>query len=136
MKRARTVLNVGSALLVTGILHMLAWMRWPTALVADADAAAGVGPVTALVPLDWGAAYSLLAAAWYVPTATRLTRRARELLAEAPERTGEKTIDQRLAEHGLATTPLRQLPQVAVILGPLLAGPVGAALAQLGSALG
>ncbi len=124
----KEVLNAGSALLVAGILHMDAWLRWPASLVGDKNLQDGVLGVSLAIALFWGTTFTLMLVATYGPAASYLGMRARELLRE--EALAEKIADpdQWLKEHGLFFTLGEQLPQIGVILAPLLAGPLGSLL--------
>lgn len=129
MRRMKELLNLGSALLVLGIVHMNAWLRWPAALVADPGIASDINGLSLSVSLFWGAAFTLMIIAFYLPAALLLRQRASALLAETGSPDSVMTW---LKDHGLSLSPAEQMPQLAAMLAPLLAGPVGSALGNLG----
>lgn len=128
MERLKSLLNGGSALLVVGVLHMHVWLRWPAALVQDPKVAAEILGFSSAVSIFWGVAFSLLIMAFYLPVAALITDRASTILAQSPEEAGGKDVKEWLQEQGLSMTPTRQLPQIAAMLAPLLAGPFGRVL--------
>ena len=128
MERLKSLLNGGSALLVVGVLHMHVWLRWPAALVHDPRVGAEILGFSSAVSIFWGVAFSLLIMAFYLPVAALITDRASAILAQSPEEAGGKDAKEWLQEQGLSMTPTRQLPQIAAMLAPLLAGPLGRVL--------
>lgn len=129
MRDLKEVLYAGSAILVTGILHMGNWLRWPSALAGDQAVQDAVRGVALSVSLFWGATFTLVLFASYAPAAAVLAARARARLKD--EALG-KTIsrrEQRLKEHGFFVGISDELPQIAVMAAPLVAGPLGALLA-------
>jgi hypothetical protein len=135
-RRLQDLMSAGSALLVTGIIHMYLWLRWPAALVAEPALSAELGGLALSVATYWGCTLSLLIGCFYLPACVVLSRRARAAIAEVPEAELQRDPEAWLKEHGLLLRPSAQLPQLAVILAPLLAGPAGGALTGLASPLG
>ncbi|HVF10692.1 MAG TPA: hypothetical protein VNA16_07810, partial [Abditibacteriaceae bacterium] len=140
MRRLKEVLNAGSALLVAGILHMGAWLRWPAALVNDKAVQEEILNLALSISVFWGATFTLVIIAIYSPAASRLSAQALRAIKndkeEGKDKEGEaKDPYKRLNEHGLAISPAQQLPQIAAILAPLLAGPVGSLLSSLATSL-
>jgi len=132
MARLRTVLAGGSALLVTGVLHQVAWHRWPLTLLEDRGELPGL---VAALGLYWGVTYSLVIVAFYAPPAWVLHRHAARLLARKPELAAPLTPAHWLEEHGLSHGALHRLPQIAAVVAPALAGPLGAVATGLGEAV-
>lgn len=128
MRNLTEVLNAGSALLVSGILHMDAWLRWPASLVLDTRAQDAVQGAALSITLFWGATFTLVLIATYGPAASYLGMQARELLQQNVYRSTYPDPDQWLKERGLSFTLGEQLPQFGVMLAPLLAGPIGSLL--------
>lgn len=135
MRGLKMLLNLGSALLVVGVLHMTAWLRWPAVLVAEPAVAAEIEGLALAITLFWGAAFTLLIVAFYVPASFILGRRAEAAIAAAPEKAGGLEVEEWLKRHGLSIAPTQQLPQMAVMLAPLLAGPLGSALGAFSNPL-
>lgn len=65
---ARYYLYLSSALLSFGIIGMMAWMRLPVAVIADADAQALYSDHIQAVVLYWGVAYSVVILSYNLPT--------------------------------------------------------------------
>jgi hypothetical protein len=129
MRSLKEVLYAGSAILVTGILHMGNWLRWPAALVGDEAVQGAIQGVALSVSLYWGATFTLVLFATYAPAAGVLASRARARLCEETYRTTVPRPEQWLKEHGFFVGISDELPQIAVMFAPLLAGPLGALLA-------
>ena len=128
MRHLREVLNAGSALLVTGILHMDAWLRWPASLVSDRDVQEPILGVALAITLFWGATFTLMLIATYAPATTYLGVQARKLLEDDVVFRTTHNPEQWLKDNGLFITLGEQLPQIGVMLAPLLAGPLGSLL--------
>jgi len=124
-RQVRQVVAIGAAILVAGILHMGAWTQLAGATLAvDADHALDL--VAVAVTLFWGAATTLMIASFYLPMGLRLSELARGVMdaqgiAEAERRDW-------LTARGLSFEPSQQLPQIAAVAAPLLAGPVSGAI--------
>lgn len=128
MKRLKEVLTAASAILVSGILHMGAWLRWPAALVTDKTGQEAVLGTALAITLFWGVTFTLMLVATYLPAALFLARRAEALLLD---RTSHATVpepEQWLKDHGLFLSLQDHLPQFGLILAPLLASPLSSLL--------
>ena len=128
MRHLRTLLNLGSAVLVLGILHLIVWIRWPAALVTDPAVAREILGLSTAVGIYWGAAFTLLIVAFYVPASFVISRRAEAAIALDPKHASGLDPHSWMKSVGLSVTPTQQLPQIAAMLAPLLAGPVGTLL--------
>ncbi len=136
MRRLKRLLNLGSAVLVIGILHMIVWIRWPAALVSDHAVAQEILGLSTALGVYWGATYTLLIVAFYVPASFVISRRAERAIARCPEQAGGLDARAWMKSVGLSVTPTQQLPQIAAMMAPLLAGPVGGLLNNLVDPLG
>lgn len=130
LRASRILLNVGSALLITGVSQTAALHRWPmhdaqgaSRVVASAGTAQGLAEfqklvqTTALaVSTTVGTACSLILVATYMPLGVLLRQRAYEVI-QPWERT-----EAWLAMHGMSLQPTQQLGKVLLMLAPLLAG--------------
>ncbi len=128
MRHLNGVLNMGSALLVGGILHMSAWLRWPTSLLNDPTEHAALSETVLSITLFWGTTFTLMLIATYGPAASYLSTQARHLAERAQQAGTIKDADRWLHDNHLSVTLGEQLPQISAILGPVLAGPVGSFL--------
>ncbi|MBD0305186.1 MAG: hypothetical protein ICV76_01355 [Nitrospiraceae bacterium] len=54
MRTLKEVLNAGSAILVSGVLHMGVWLRWPAAFVDEKGVQEAVSGVSLAITLFWG----------------------------------------------------------------------------------
>jgi hypothetical protein len=128
MKRLKEVLTAASAILVSGILHMGAWLRWPAALVADRAGQEAVLGTALAITLFWGVTFTLMLVATYLPAALLLARRAEVLLLERSPAANEPEPDKWLKDHGLFLSLQDHFPQFGLILAPLLASPLSSLL--------
>lgn len=120
-RRLRETMNASAALLVTGILHMNTWLRWPAVFASDATARDGIEQFALAVSVFWGLTFSLMIMAAFLPATLLLRDRALRLQGEAPDAGADP--EEWLAGHGFKLSMGEQLRQVAVILAPLFAGP-------------
>ena len=128
MRQLKGVLNAGSALLVSGILHMNAWLRWPGGLLMDQTTQTHLSEAVLAITMFWGATFTLMLITTYGPAASYLSTQARALVEQA-NRAGTIQDPQKwLQDHHFSITLGEQLPQISVILGPVLAGPIGSFL--------
>lgn len=128
MKRLKEVLTAASAILVSGILHMGAWLRWPAALVGDKAAQDAVLGAALAITLFWGVTFTLMLVATYLPAALVLARQAEALLLGRPSEAAEPEPEQWLKDHGLFLSLQDHFPQFSLILAPLLASPLSSLL--------
>ena len=70
--------------------------------------------------------------ATYAPAASALSRRANHLLAEAQQAETISDPKRWLKEHNLSITLGEQLPQIGIMLAPVLAGPLGSLIMSTG----
>jgi hypothetical protein len=135
MRKFKIIISSGSILMVAGILHMITWLRWPAALVADEWISLNVVSFSESLGLYWGATFSLMIAVFYLPAAVNIQQRCELIIAEQPELLCGMEPQDWLKKHGLLVSPLQQIPQIAVILAPLLAGPIGSVMTDLSGSL-
>ena len=133
MRNLREIISLGSALMVGGVVHMGAWTRWPAAIVDDPDLIVEIQNASLAVCVYWGATFSLMIATFYLPVAFGISRTAEELLLD-PDMPEAERKDW-LKNHGLSVMPTQQVPQLTMILAPVVAGPVGAFLSDVGGSL-
>jgi hypothetical protein len=136
VKSLKALVVIGSIYMVTGVLHLGVWLRWPATLVDSAALATQIHDHAMAMSLYWGGAFSVLIAAFYVPAMVALNKRAGLVIAATMEdSTGGLTPKKFLEDHGLSLNVSKQLPQIIAVLAPLLAGPIGAAVVDLAKAL-
>ena len=135
MRKLSMFVGIVSILLVTGILHMIAWLRWLTALVANEGLAKHVMDYSEAVSLYWGATFSLIIATFYIPAAWSIRNRAEAIIAEYPEQTQGMDTQEWLKKYNMSLSPLQQVPQLVAMLAPLLVGPIGATLTKFSGPL-
>jgi hypothetical protein len=133
MGRLKMIISSASMLIVAGVLHMIAWLRWPSVLIYDDQISRNVANFSDALGLYWGATFSLLLAVLYVPAALNIQQHARLIISENPDLIAGMDAHDWLKKHGLSVAPMQQIPQIAVMLAPLLAGPVGSTLTNLSS---
>lgn len=131
MRHLKGVLNAGSAMLVGGILHMSTWLRWPVGLLPDPTEQAALSGAVLSITMFWGATFTLMLITTYGPASSYLSAQARHA-AEQAHRAGTIQDPQRwLHDNNFSQSLGEQLPQIAVILGPVLAGPVSSFLMSM-----
>jgi hypothetical protein len=136
-RQLKTVVNLGSALIVAGILHMQAWLRWPIVYVDDAKLANAMNDWSLALTTFIGCVYSLMIACVYICCARVLAKRAEvNFLRQLPADALDSSVDDWLEKHGFSSELAQQVPQILAIIAPLLAGPMGAALTELGNSAG
>ncbi|MCS6898089.1 MAG: hypothetical protein NZM29_08965, partial [Nitrospira sp.] len=128
MKRLNEVLGAASAILVAGILHMGAWLRWPAALIADKSAHEAVLGASMAITLFWGVTFTLMLISTYLPAAFILAKRAQALLQADPDTQSPSSQEAWLKQHGLFLSLHDHVPQVGLMLAPLLASPLSSFL--------
>jgi hypothetical protein len=130
MNYLRTVLYVGTLILVVGVLLMRSIFQWALAFISQTEAGAEkiVESFTSSIVSAEAGFYTLILAGVYLPAAAVLQWRARSL-KELPEQSSEK--DKVLHEYGLTFSLTESLPRIIAILAPFLVGPVGDLLKHL-----
>ena len=132
----KTLVVLGSVYMVAGVLHLGVWLSWPATFVGDAELAGQIRSYARSMSIYWGGAFTVLIAAFYVPALVVLRRRAEAAIARLPDSTGGLTPEKFLADHGLSLAVSQQLPQIVAVLAPLLAGPLGSAVADFSKIAG
>ncbi|MGH7257247.1 MAG: hypothetical protein ACREIM_02645 [Nitrospiraceae bacterium] len=128
MRQLNEVLYGGSAILVSGILHMGAWLRWPASLVPDKGSQEAVLGAALSITIFWGTTFTLMLIVTYLPAAIHLAKRAHDLLASDAYAKRFPDPDAWLKEHGLRLSLEEHILQFGVLLAPVLAGPLGSFL--------
>ena len=128
LRRLKEVLTAASAILVGGILHMGAWLRWPAALIADKDAHEALLGTALAITLFWGVTFTLMLVSTYLPAALLLANRAQAQLQESPSNQSVPEREQWLKDHGLFLSLQDHFPQFGLMLAPLLASPLSSLL--------
>ena len=125
VRRVRQVkrgVGVAAAFMVAGVLHMGGWTHWAGALTGMAD----LDTLATAVTLYWGTAFTLMIASFYLPVASELRRLAEEEMHRQEIDTGAQA--RWLADRDLSFAVNNQLPQIAAMAAPFLAGPLSEAL--------
>jgi hypothetical protein len=124
-RQIRQVVALAAAFMVAGVLHMGAWTQLAGATLAtEADHAFDL--VAVAVTLFWGAVFTSMIASFYLPMGLRLAELAEEVMDDLGVDVAERR--QWLAARGLSFEPSQQLPQIAAVAAPLVAGPVSGVL--------
>lgn len=128
MRRLKEVVNVGSAFLVFGILHMNMWLNWSASLFSDPMLSSRVSGVAWSISTYWGVTFTLILTVTYVPATAYLQGKAREQITSGEMAKETKEAELWLNEHGFSFTLSNQLLQCISILAPFLAAPISNAL--------
>jgi hypothetical protein len=126
MRDLKVSLTAGSLLLATGVLHMGAWLNWPTALAVSVPAAAELKTVALSITTYWGVALSLMALAAYVPAEFLLRRRAKAIVSQTMASPEDQQVA--LRDYGFTITMPQSIREFVTLLAPMLAVPVGEVL--------
>jgi hypothetical protein len=129
MRHLKTALTTSSLLLATGVLHMAAWLLWPSAVVVDEVAAAELRTVALSISTYWGVAFSIMALVAFVPAISWLRAKAETLAAQLIASPNEQR--EWLQEHGFMLTKSQNVREIATLLAPMLAVPIGELLGKL-----
>jgi hypothetical protein len=117
IKDGRQFGAIASTFLVTGVLHMYAWMQWSAVLLMRKELA----PLATSVVFYWSCVFTTMIAALYIPLLVILHAKAETLIDRlAVPVEGRR---QWLSDHGLSYSAIAQLPQLAAIFAPLLSAP-------------
>jgi hypothetical protein len=128
MRRLKEVINVGSAFLVFGILHMSMWLNWTASLVSDPALSSKISGVAWSISAYWGVAFTLVLATTYVPSTVYLQNQALKQITGGKTAMAPKEAEQWLNEHGFSFTLSNQLTQCISIMAPILAAPISSIL--------
>jgi hypothetical protein len=128
MRRLKEVINIASAFLVFGILHMSMWLNWTASLVSNPVLKSKIAGVAWSFSAYWGVAFTLILTMTYVPATIYLQNRARELVTKGKMAAETDKAEKWLNEHGFSFTLGNQLLQCVSILAPILAAPISSAL--------
>ena len=122
MTDLRTMLYAGTILLIVGVLRLSAVYQWSLAFISQNDLEAAKVFTSSLVT-DTGGFFTLIIASVYIPAAYIINRRAELLVMESDLELKEK--EEILNDQKINFSFKDSLPRLLVILGPLLAGPIG-----------
>lgn len=132
LRHLKNAVNLGSAMLLVGVLHMLAWLRWPVVFVGDSKLAAEVVEWSLTLSMYWGTVFSLMVMALYIPCSLHLYERAKGEFNRSFPRSDHPALWKHLESFGFSREPVRQLPQIVAMSAPFLGGSLGASLSHLG----
>lgn len=136
MSKLKSIMQLGSAMLVTGSLHLLLWSRLPIAFTDDIALQEAIGAWALSITQYCGITYSLMLTVLYIPCVLVLIERTETLLKQSMPALSEPEISDWLDKHGFSTEPLRHFPQIIAVLAPSLAGPISSSLLGLNLSLG
>lgn len=135
MAHLTNVLYAGAIMLVCGILNMGAWMRWPAALFRESERVDAFTGMSLGVTTFWGATFTVVTIAAYVPPALYLRARARRVHEQQHPEAGIAEREQWLRDQGLAVAQGARRAPVLAMASPLLAGPLSSLLNILSTQL-
>jgi hypothetical protein len=128
MSRLKEIINIGSAFLVFGILHMSMWLNWTASLVNDPALSSKISGVAWSISAYWGVAFTLVLAATYVPSTVYLQNQTMKQITRGKNAMAPKEAEQWLNDHGFSFTLSNQLTQCISIMAPILAAPISSIL--------
>lgn len=120
----RSLLYLGGGVLVSGVIYIKMLHDWPLPLLCDKQAVTLFTELSNHWPVVVATYWSLMLIAIFVPAQISLARAARELarnrLQGGAQPASEKEVDAWLDEHGLRTSPAKQITQFVALLSPWL----------------
>ncbi len=122
MHSLRQVMMLGTLFLVTGVLHMGAWLRWPASLVNDPALQTAFHAVAASVSGYWGLVFSTFAVFLFLLPASILKKVIYHRINNDPE---ISDCNKWLQSNGVEIDPLKYFQRIAFVLAPMIAAPVG-----------
>jgi hypothetical protein len=128
MLRLKEIINVGSAFLVFGVLHMGMWLNWTASLVKNPDLTAKIAGAAWSISAYWGVAFTLVLAATYVPSTVYLQNQTMKQITRGKNAMSPAEAEKWLNEHGFSFTLSNQLTQCISIMAPILAAPISSLL--------
>jgi hypothetical protein len=131
MRDLKELINLGSAMLVVGALHINIWLNLSAALSTTDILIGAINDMSMSISLYWGTAFTVLIAAVYIPMALTIKANAQSALMsehQDPDKTRKW-----LKEHDLLFSTAKQLPQILAIFAPLLAGSFGSSILGISS---
>jgi len=99
-RQLKTVVNLGSALLVAGVLHMQNWLRWPIVFVDDDKLVNAMNDWSLALTTFIGSVFSLMIACIYICCAKVLSERAEANIPQLPADALDSSIEDWLGKTG------------------------------------
>jgi len=131
--RLRYAVNAVSVQMLAGVLHIIAWLRWPVSLVPEPVTPEDGSRLVLSVSIYWGTVFTLAIIAFYLPATAALRSRVEETLAAGGEQDGAMDAQAWMREHGFVQSLREMVPQAVTLLSPLLVAPLGSFLSGLAS---
>lgn len=128
LSRLRNVLYIGAIMLVCGIVNMGAWMRWPAALLRNPDHVEAFTGMALGVTTYWGAAFTVITIAAYVPPVLYLRSQALRLHERQYPEVSAAEREKWLRSEGFTISEGAKPAPIIAMAGPLLAGPLSSIL--------
>ena len=120
MKYLNQGIMIGSTVLLFGIIHMNAWMQWPTSMF-DAEAEVNKAAINAFAAISqyWGISFTLLLVCLYVSAAIYWQEQTRVALIAMQT---DIDIPAWLEDNGFTVSWQKHALQLAAMLTPFIAG--------------
>ena len=120
MKYLNQGIMIGSTVLLFGIVHMNAWMQWPTSMF-DAEAEVNKAAINAFAAISqyWGISFTLLLVYLYVSAAIYWQAQTRAALIAMQT---DIDIPAWLEDNGFSVSWQKHALQLAAMLTPFIAG--------------
>ncbi|TVR83163.1 MAG: hypothetical protein EA405_04865 [Rhodospirillales bacterium] len=125
-RQVREFVAIAAAFMVAGVVHMGAWTHWAAATLTENTHQAALQQLATGITLYWGTTFTLMIASFYLPMAAVLSGLAANTMNALDVKMDERPAW--LAAHGLSFQIHTQLPQIAAMAAPLLAGPLATAI--------
>jgi len=119
MKYLNQGIMVGSLILLFGVIHLVAWMQWPTSMFENNELNKLALDAFGTISQYWGIAFTLQLLCLYVAVTLYWYRQTHSsLIAQQPT----MDIDRWMADHGFVIAWQKHVLQLSTMLTPFLAG--------------
>jgi hypothetical protein len=116
---------VGTIVLLFGIIHMVAWMQWPTAMLEESELKKAALNSFAAISQYWGISFSLLLICLYAAAAIYWQAQTRAALISMQTNID---IPKWLEDNGFTISWQKHALQLSAMLTPFLAGSFSAGM--------
>ncbi|MEQ1531109.1 MAG: hypothetical protein ABL925_17475 [Methylococcales bacterium] len=119
MKYLNQGIMMGSLVMLFGIIHMVAWLQWPTTLFANNELNKMALETFSTISQYWGITFTLVLICLYASATLYWHSQTRASLLAMQT---NLDIDQWLAEHGFTLSWQKHVLQLSSMMTPFLAG--------------
>ncbi|NOU13940.1 MAG: hypothetical protein HOO92_08265 [Methylococcaceae bacterium] len=119
---------VGSIVLLFGIIHMVAWMQWPAAMLEESELKKAALNAFAAISQYWGITFSLLLICLYAAAAIYWQAQVKAILLITQ---ADIDINKWMEDNGFTVSWQKHVLQLSAMLTPFLAGSFSSGIEML-----